>query len=175
MSLASVNISDVEKSAKSLLLALMSLAFIAGSTWVFGALSVAQPFSPAQHPHQELVFGVMFSLAAVSLGVFVLVYFVISRSDVQQCFAAVAIFAKARLVMRENGASQEATEHDECRDLWPHHQAEAAAAAPGPPLPMSNNEQQAHLNYNHLRRGYIAPVNSEADYRYERLSKGFQS
>ena len=90
----SASVADAEKSNKSVLLSLVSTAFIYVATWTFGALSVAQPFSG--HAHQEVIFGTMYSLASVSLGVFVLVYYVISRSDVQHCFAALTTFVKNR-------------------------------------------------------------------------------
>ena len=88
---------------------------------------------------QEVIFGVMYSLASVSLGVFVLVYFVISRSDVQQCFGAVWTFAKGhRLCEPEGGPNPDQMQTDQPVNQPPADgfgwSAGAAAAHSGSPF-----------------------------------------
>ena len=210
LSLASVRLSDAEKSAKSLLAAIVSLLVLFVCTWSFGALSVVQPFEEGGS-QQEVVFGVMYAMSCVSLGVFVLVYFLISRTDVQRCWSSLYDFFKNGKNFREmagdnenNGEGIEETSNlvhvfpkpqmpgdnnfqfpnqivpyssgDNCYNNDVIHPGFQGGVRTSSKKPKSNHVfknkdsdevSSDHLsvnNVNHLRRGYIAPVNSEADY-----------
>lgn len=91
-SLASLNMNpaaavkpDREKTVKSLLLAHAYIYVLLLSTWMCGSLAVVQPLE-GNLPYEELIFSILFTISSISLGVFVFVYFCLSRHDVQECW-----------------------------------------------------------------------------------------
>ena len=122
----------------------------------------------------------MYSLASVSLGVFVLVYYVISRSDVQHCFAALTTFVKNRVISSLSKVNKE-TPHNELQTEVPvtSNTAQAFSQYPStqlqPSLTAATGAFPSGGDYQHLARGggYAPPppppppVTSEAgaDYR----------
>ncbi|TRY63453.1 hypothetical protein TCAL_01835 [Tigriopus californicus] len=76
---------DREKTVRSLLLAHAYIYVLFLSTWMCGSLSVIQPLK-GNLPYEELIFAILFTISAISLGVFVFVYFCASRHDVQECW-----------------------------------------------------------------------------------------
>ena len=97
--------------------------------------------------HQEVIFGTMYSLASVSLGVFVLVYYVISRSDVQHCFAALTTFVKNRVISSLSKVNKE-TPHNELQTEVPvtSNTAQAFSQYPSTQLQLSSTAGLATKN-----------------------------
>ena len=73
---------DKEKTVKSMLLSQAYVFLLCVSAWMCAALSTVQPLK-GDFPYEELTFALLYTVSAVSYGVFAFVYFCVTRNDVQ--------------------------------------------------------------------------------------------
>lgn len=75
-----ISIPDQERRPISQLRSLVAVLFMFIFMWVWGALAIARPF-PFILPYQEVVFSYVYGLTSSSFGVFMIMYFCITRED----------------------------------------------------------------------------------------------
>lgn len=73
------SVMDFERRPITQLRALALCLFLYIFTWIFGAITVAKPFSAI--PYQEIIFSYLYGVFCAILGLFILIYFCLTRKD----------------------------------------------------------------------------------------------
>ncbi|KAK6177945.1 hypothetical protein SNE40_012804 [Patella caerulea] len=77
---STLSVMDQERRPITQLRAIVAMLFLYILAWVCGAIAVAKPFKSII-PYQELIFSYLYGATSTALGVFMVVYFCLSRQD----------------------------------------------------------------------------------------------
>ena len=99
------SVMDFERRPVTQLRALALCLVLFMFTWVFGAITVAMPFSAI--PYQELIFSYLYGIFCAILGLFMLVYFCLTRKDSRSSWKRFFFCEQQATVYAENHITME--------------------------------------------------------------------
>lgn len=94
------SVMDLERKPVTQLRALAFCLVLFLLTWIFGAITVATPFSVI--PYQELIFSYLYGVFCAILGLFMLVYFCLTRKDSRKSWKRFFFCEQQATVYAEN-------------------------------------------------------------------------